>query len=479
MHCDDKGKKRMKKAVGSVAKKAAEGADSLLSEARKDVVAARSPEPKVDKATSEMAEAVSKVTKDVEQEASKAGEDNMKETVSLINSLEFTGGNKKMDKQFIMESLQEAPDENVMKSKEAIGEFIIDLHETQMDEEGKPLLGENDLMKVFGFIDPETFGPEEAAADPMREGKAKGGEMDDGLLEDVQRYLTLYEGFEESMDKAKTPEDEKRIYKRFKQHQDTFEPSTVSAALKSLDESNEREGKMLGGILVSLSESNKDFFSKVGDDSILQKIKSGGTQQESSISNLEGADPIEPSNNLPSLGYAEGGDVDEDDMPVDTYDNIPEDEIEEVKESQLPDDEMEEEYASHVLTESLNSSDKEYLMSALGEDEKLNSIFNKVMDTAGEFAGEGAVEGPGTGTSDSIPARLSDGEFVFTKKAVDAIGADKLQEMMDDAERDYDEDREGKYEGGMMDSLLDGKDYDEEVHNQMLSANAMPSVRKR
>ena len=50
---------------------------------------------------------------------------------------------------------------------------------------------------------------------------------------------------------------------------------------------------------------------------------------------------------------------------------------------------------------------------------------------------------------------------------------------MDDAEREYDEDREGKYGGGMMDSLLDGKDYDKEVHEQMLSANAMPSVRKR
>jgi hypothetical protein len=52
-----------------------------------------------------------------------------------------------------------------------------------------------------------------------------------------------------------------------------------------------------------------------------------------------------------------------------------------------------------------------------------------------------------------MPARLSDGEFVFTQKSVDVIGADELQKMMDDAEREYDEDREGKYGGGMMDSL--------------------------
>jgi hypothetical protein len=133
------------------------------------------------------------------------------------------------------------------------------------------------------------------------------------------------------------------------------------------------------------------------------------------------------------------------------------------------------------LQEALDEEDQEYLLGVLGQDEKLSSIFDKVMDTAGEFAGDGAVEGPGTGTSDSIPARLSDGEFVFTKKSVDVIGADELQKIMDNAERSYDEDREGKYGGGMMDSLMGngGKNYDEEVHNQMLSANAMPSVRKR
>jgi hypothetical protein len=34
----------------------------------------------------------------------------------------------------------------------------------------------------------------------------------------------------------------------------------------------------------------------------------------------------------------------------------------------------------------------------------------------------GPIDGPGTGTSDSIPAMLSDGEFVFTAKAVRAMG---------------------------------------------------------
>ena len=51
----------------------------------------------------------------------------------------------------------------------------------------------------------------------------------------------------------------------------------------------------------------------------------------------------------------------------------------------------------------------------------------------------GEVEGEGTGTSDSIDAKLSDGEFVFTAKAVEVIGADNLQKIMEEAERQYDE----------------------------------------
>lgn len=53
----------------------------------------------------------------------------------------------------------------------------------------------------------------------------------------------------------------------------------------------------------------------------------------------------------------------------------------------------------------------------------------------------GEVEGPGTGTSDSVPARLSDGEFVLTAKAVRGagggdrdIGAARMYDMMAELE---------------------------------------------
>ena len=171
----------------------------------------------------------------------------------------------------------------------------------------------------------------------------------------------------------------------------------------------------------------------------------------------------------------------EDEMPVDTYDNIPEDEMAEAEASQLPDDEMEEDYTSYVLEESLDMEEQEYLMGVLESDERLSGIFDKVMDIAGEFSGEGEVEGLGTGVSDSIPARLSDGEFVFTKKATDQMGADQLQTMMDEAEKAYDGGLMKKAFGGMIDDTpeMEESKEDEEINSMMIASNQMPSVRPR
>ena len=166
------------------------------------------------------------------------------------------------------------------------------------------------------------------------------------------------------------------------------------------------------------------------------------------------------------------------DIPEDTYDNIPEDEVAEAEASQLPDDEMEEGYLDYVLAESLDIDDQEYLMGVLEGDERLSNIFDQVMDVAGEFSGEGAVEGPGSGVSDSIPARLSDGEFVFTKKATDQMGADQLQTMMDEAEKAYDGGLMKKAFGGLTNEPeMESYDSEEEVKKQMISANQMPSIR--
>jgi len=167
-------------------------------------------------------------------------------------------------------------------------------------------------------------------------------------------------------------------------------------------------------------------------------------------------------------------------MPEDTYPNIPEDEMAEAEASQLPDDEMEDDYLGYVLGESLDTEEQEYLMGVLEGDERLSSIFDKVMDVAGEFSGEGEVEGLGTGVSDSIPARLSDGEFVFTKKATDQMGADQLQTMMDDAEKAYDGGLQKMAFGGLTSDAPEIEEEEEAklVRSRMVNADRMPSTNK-
>ena len=101
-----------------------------------------------------------------------------------------------------------------------------------------------------------------------------------------------------------------------------------------------------------------------------------------------------------------------------------------------------------------SEEEEDMLTSKLEQDEQLAMLFDKVVDVAQEFAGSGPVEGPGSGVSDSIPARLSDGEFVFTAKAVEEIGADNLMSMMKDAEAKADE-RQTAYDGGLMGDQLE------------------------
>jgi len=182
---------------------------------------------------------------------------------------------------------------------------------------------------------------------------------------------------------------------------------------------------------------------------------------------------------------SEGGEMAVPPELEDTYPNIPPEEMEAAKASQLPDDQMESEYEEFILDEALNEQEQDYLLEALEQDENLSTIFDRLMDVATEFSGAGAVKGNGTGVSDSIPARLSDGEFVFTKKAVDEIGPEALQKIMDEAERAFDESN-GKLQkqvGGLVDEkdptsynkkFLESSEVSEELKKAMLDANQMP-----
>ena len=178
------------------------------------------------------------------------------------------------------------------------------------------------------------------------------------------------------------------------------------------------------------------------------------------------------------MGYQEGGDIDaqmammmpteEAPMPI------------EQEQDMMPDEQMEDEYLDFIIDQSLSPEEETSLMSKLEADPELSVMFDKVMDTATEFAGAGPVEGPGSGVSDSIPARLSDGEFVFTAKATEQIGADRLQSMMEDAEMEADAMRQEMQKGGAVEEepQVDrfGKPVDEdiaedEIRKGMMSVN--------
>ena len=141
------------------------------------------------------------------------------------------------------------------------------------------------------------------------------------------------------------------------------------------------------------------------------------------------------------------------------------------------DSDMEENYTKFIMEEALSAEEEDMLVSKLEQDEELQMLFDKVIDVAQEFAGSGPVDGPGTGVSDDIPARLSDGEFVFTAKAVEEIGEDVLMSMMKEAEAAAGE-REGFAMGGVYDEE-EIKDEESDVSDDMRKVNPRlnPNVR--
>ncbi len=178
------------------------------------------------------------------------------------------------------------------------------------------------------------------------------------------------------------------------------------------------------------------------DDKKRYKLKDGGSKigdldKDGKMSEYEQARQDAIQENMRNQ-KAEGGSMDDQMLMIMTP----------PQESEMEsDDDMEDNYTRFIMEEALSEEEEDMLTSKLEQDEELSMLFDKIIDVAQEFAGSGPVEGPGSGVSDSIPARLSDGEFVFTAKAVEEIGADNLMAMMKDAEMKAD-DRQGLAEGG-------------------------------
>lgn len=146
----------------------------------------------------------------------------------------------------------------------------------------------------------------------------------------------------------------------------------------------------------------------------------GGTVDRKEYQAYAEGDMVEDESLLAPMGM-------EDDMMAET-------DTEMMAEDDMMEDDMD---ADGILDTSALSEEEETLLDeAMEMHPELEAIIPKIVAT--EFTEDELVEGPGTGTSDSIPALLSDGEFIFTAKAVKNLGVDTLRDMMAQAEADYD-----------------------------------------
>jgi hypothetical protein len=255
---------------------------------------------------------------------------------------------------------------------------------------------------------------------------------------------------------------------------DITTPNSTRQGLPSRIMSPDKTRLNKGGLLVSRKkyETGGSVLSKIEERKFeqLKALEQSGidltAQQQEQLEKYEAAKNVQPKKQMAIGGqvtekyaqqpdyqaYAEGDIVEEEDTDMEENmdmeeDMSMEDDISLLEpmgmEDEMPMDEEEdmeeEDYGDMdaiIDTSALSEEEEKILDDAVDMHPELEAIIPKLVAT--EFTEDGEVEGPGTGTSDSIPALLSDGEFVFTAKAVKNIGVDKLRKMMKKAELDYD-----------------------------------------
>jgi len=194
----------------------------------------------------------------------------------------------------------------------------------------------------------------------------------------------------------------------------------VYSAMKNANESDEKIKERIGEL-----QYNKIIMNKAN----VKKAATGG---------LMGGDPrLGRKDVLKVNNYAEGGEVEDKGMTIPELSPEAETSLEMQMEEAMPEGEEDDMNVEAQVDTSVLDSEEEQLL------EEVIEMHPGIMDvivklTTKEFTGSGEVDGPGTGTSDSIPAMLSDGEFVFTAKAVKQIGVDRLRKQMKAAEQEYD-----------------------------------------
>ena len=168
----------------------------------------------------------------------------------------------------------------------------------------------------------------------------------------------------------------------------------------------------------------------------IEQLKNKLTPVKAAIGGMIGIEKGKYDQRPDYQAYAEGDMVEE--MPMNMEESMLEKPVgmdEDMDNEDITDEDLEGMDAI-IDTSALSDEEETVLDEAVEMHPELEAIIPKLVAT--EFTDDGEVEGPGTGTSDSIPALLSDGEFVFTAKAVKHLGVDKLRKMMKDAEESYD-----------------------------------------
>ena len=118
------------------------------------------------------------------------------------------------------------------------------------------------------------------------------------------------------------------------------------------------------------------------------------------------------------------------------------------------DRQVENTWLSWIASNALTEDEYNDLHIKFTDDPELYELAKKFLLPRCEFVGGGLVRGIPLNPkyigkrriqNDEVPARLEPRCFIFRAKAVDQIGADKLQQMMEQAEKDYD--ARGKLQG--------------------------------
>lgn len=186
------------------------------------------------------------------------------------------------------------------------------------------------------------------------------------------------------------------------------------------------------------NESDAKIKERIGELQFNKIIMNKANVKKAATGGLMGGDPrLGRVEDVGYQAYAEGGEVKDEGMKIPELTPEQETSLEMQMEEAMPEGEEDDMNVEAQVDTSVLDSEEEQLL------EEVIEMHPGIMDvivklTAKEFTGSGEVDGPGTGTSDSIPAMLSDGEFVFTAKAVKQIGVDRLRKQMRAAEEEYD-----------------------------------------